>query len=262
MNRKYFPFILVFLILLTACSPAATVESGAETPLPALSSTPDLCSTEKLPEEVAKVNKLMREFDDYSSLASNTPQGQLINIIPDMQRILRDTEDLQVPVCLQTLKNLGMAHMDLVIQILMAFLNSSNAQADTEAINAGIAQARDLHTKYDVEVARLLGITLVAPPTVPAGTTPEANVIPPTAVTAIAYVSNPGPSGVNLRSSPGLNAPEAGMLNVQTSTAAIGKSADAQWIKVEVPGQPGQTAWVFATLVQLSIPIEQLPVIE
>lgn len=262
MNRKHFPFILVLVILLTACSPVATVESTAETPLPALSSTPDLCSAEKLPEEVAKVNKLMREFDDYSSLASNTPQAQLINIIPDMQRILRDVEDLQVPACLQTLKNLELAHMDLVIQILMAFLNSSSAQANTEAINAGIAQARDLHTKYDLEVARLLGITLVAPPTVPAGTTPEANVIPPTAVTAIAYVSNPGPSGVNLRSSPGLNAPETGMLDVQSSTAAIGKSADAQWIKVEIPGQPGQTAWVFASLVQLSIPIEQLPITE
>lgn len=260
MKRMIFPSILILSMLLASCGTATT--PMATEPAGVVTVTPDLCSAANLPAEVAKVNKLMREFDDYSSLASNTPQGQLINIIPDMQRILRDAEDLQVPTCLQTLKNLELAHMDLVVQILMAFLNSSNVQADTEAINAGIAQARDLHTKYDVEVARLLGITLVAPPTVPAGTTPEANVIPPTAVTAIAYVSNPGPSGVNLRSSPGLNAPEAGMLDVQSSTAAIGKSADAQWIKVEIPGQPGQTAWVFASLVQLSIPIEQLPVTE
>ena len=220
--------------------------------------TPDLCSSENLPYEAAKTNKLMREFDDYSALASSTPQSQLVVLIPEMQRILRETEDLPVPACMQSLKNLQMAHMNLVIQTLMAFMNNT----DVQLINAGIAQARELHGKYDVELARLLGITLAPQPTsLPRPTaTPAANVVPSPA-TQMAMVTNPGPNGVNLRSAPGLNAPESGMLNAQTSTAALGRSADDQWILVEIPVQPGQTAWVYATLVQLSVPIAQLPVV-
>jgi hypothetical protein len=256
MKRIIFLSVLILSILLAACGKA----TPTSIPTQAVTVTPDLCSSTNLPGEVAKANKLMREFDDYSALASNTQQAQLINLIPEMQRVLRDTEDLQVPVCLQTLKKLEMAHMNLVIQVLMAFMSSTNS--DVQAINAGIAQARDLHAKYDVEMARLLGITLVAPPTVtPGAATPEANVIP-TATVAVAFVTNPGLTGINLRSSPSLNAPEAGLLDVQVSTAAIGKSADAQWIKVEIPSQPGQTAWVFASLVQLSVSIDQLPVAE
>jgi hypothetical protein len=265
MKRIFFPSILIFSVFLAACgTPGATEVATQATQASAnvFTVTPDLCSAENLPDEVSRVNKLMREFDDYSSLASNTPQAQLINLIPDMQRILRDAEDLQVPTCLQTLKKLELAHMNLVIQILMAFLNSASAQVDTQTINAGIAQARELHAKYDIEMARLLGITLVVPPTATPGGTPDANAVPSATAAAIAYVTNASASGVNLRAAPGLDAAEAGVLTAATSTAALGKSADAQWIKVEIPGQPGQTAWVFASLVQLSVPIEQLPVTE
>jgi hypothetical protein len=256
MKRIFFFSILILSVLLTACGAGESTEVPTEAVVVA-TSTPDLCSAENLPAEVAKVNDLMREFDDYSSLASNTQQSQLIQLIPDMQRILRDAEDLQVPPCLVTLKKLELAHMNLVIQTLMAFMNS----ADVQMINAGIAQARELHQKYDLEIARLLGITLVVPPTRTPGAAPEANAtVPPTAL--VVFVTNPGPTGINLRTAPGLNAPEAGLLDVQVSTAALGKSADGQWIKVEVPGQPGQTAWVFASLVQLSVPIDQLPVTE
>ncbi len=253
MKRMIFLSILVLSTLLASCGTAATATNTQ--PTGAVTVTPDLCSAANLPGEVVKVNKLMREFDDYSSLASNTPQAQLINLIPDMQRILRDTEDLEVPACLKKLKEYGIAHMNLVVQVLIAFLNTTSA--DTQTINSGIEKARELHARYDIEMARLLGITLVAPRT----KTPAAAVTP-AANAAIAYVTNSGSAGINLRTSPALDAPEAGQLSAQSTTAAIGKSADAQWIKVELPGQPGQTAWVFASLVQLSVPIEQLPVTE
>ena len=103
----------------------------------------------------------MREFDDYSTLASSTPNAQMMNLIPDMQRIRREAEDQEIPACLSTLKQIQLAHMNTVLQTLLAFVG----QADANTINAGIAQARDLHTKYDVEIARLLGITLPPPPT-------------------------------------------------------------------------------------------------
>jgi hypothetical protein len=243
MKRTFVLLAIVFSLLLAACGQEAT---------------PDPCSPENLPLEAAKVNKLMREFDDYSALASNTLQNQLVVLIPEMQRILREAEDLPVPACLETLKDLQMAHMNLVIQTLMAFMNNT----DVQLINAGITQARELHGKYDVEMARLLGVTLAPQPTsLPRPTaTPAANVVPSPA-TQVAMVTNAGLSGINLRSAPGLNAPESGILNAQTSTTALGRSADDQWILVEIPAQPGLTAWVYAALVQLSVPIAQLPVV-
>jgi len=51
-------------------------------------------------------------------------------------------------------------------------------------------------------------------------------------------------------------------LEVQASMNALGKSADGQWVKVENPAQPGQVAWVYTPLIQLSVPIEQLQVVQ
>jgi len=99
----------------------------------------------------------MREFDDYSEIASNTPQAQLVVLIPEMQRILREAEDQSVPACLQTLKELQLTHMNIVVQTLMAFMSS----ADLNAVNQGITASRDLHNQYDIEMARLLGVTVV-----------------------------------------------------------------------------------------------------
>jgi hypothetical protein len=257
MKRILILLIFTISFLLAACSWAGT---PAATETRTITATPDLCAPENLPAEVAKVNKLMREFDDYSSLASNTPQSQLVILIPEMQRILRDAEDQAVPACLTNLKKMQLAHMNIVVQTLMAFMNST----DVNVVNAGIAQARQLHAQYDIEMASLLGTTLVAPPSpTPGAATPEANSTPaPTAIVQpAALVINPGPNSVNMRSAPSLDAPGSGALEAQASATAIGKSADEQWIQVEIPGQPGQTAWVFASLVQLSVPIAQLPVV-
>jgi hypothetical protein len=253
--------ILLLCLTLAACGKIATITP--EVVAPVFTSTPDLCSSENLPTEVAKVNKLTREFDDYSALASNTPQSQLIQVIPDMQRVLRDAEDQTVPACLTDLKKLQLAHMGLVVQILMGFMNTTDA-AGVDKINSGIAQARKLHGQYDLEMARLLGITLVAPPTLTPGAeaTPAANVATTVPTTTSGFtVTNPGPARVNLRSAPDLNALEAGLIEVQGTTSALARTADNQWIQVQIPDQPGQTAWVYAILVQLSVPIEQLPVI-
>ena len=159
MKKTLITLSLILALFLAACGTGTTPAAIEETP--ASTSTPDPCSKENLPDEAAKVNKLMREFDDYSNLASNTPQAQLVTVIPDLQRVLRDAEDQAFPACLETLKKLQLVHMNIVVQTLMAFLNSS----DVSVINTGITQARDSHNQYDVEMARLLGVTLVPQPT-------------------------------------------------------------------------------------------------
>jgi hypothetical protein len=260
MKRILFLSVLFLSILLSACGTAKATTT--DTPAaPVLTSTPDLCTSANLPVEAAKVHKLTREFDDYAALASNTPQAQLLQVIPDMQRVLRDAEDQPVPACLVNLKKLQLADMNTVVQTLMGFMNTSAKDpAGVNQVNAGIAQARNLHGQYDVELARLLGITLVAPATTTPGaaTTPE---VVATHSAPAATITNLGAAAVNLRAAPDVNAPSVAILGSQISTTALGKTADDQWIQVQVPDKPGQTAWVFAQLVQLSVPISSLPVV-
>jgi len=251
MKQKILFVVLIILALNSACGANETLEPTL-TPVP--TSTPDPCSATNLPGEVKLLNNLMREFDDYSALASKTPQDQVIQLIPDMQRVLRESEDLQVPPCLTTLKKLQLAHMNLVIQTLVAFINS----ADPQLINTGINQSRELHREYDLEVARLLGITLVVPTVAdtPVGNSTPVQTEPPVIVT------NLGPSFIYLRITPEFDGLGAGTLSAGATAVAVGRTEDAQWIKVEIPNQPGQTAWVYAPLVQISVPVEQLPVSE
>lgn len=156
--RTVLPAILG-ITLLVACG-----GSGGETPTETATQTPDPCNEANLPAGVEKVHKHMREFDDYAALASNTPQAQLVQVIPELQRVLREAEDEKVPACLAGLKTLQLKHMQAVVQTLLAFMGN----ADVNLVNQGIAQARELHAQYDVEMARLLGVTLTVVTPTPA----------------------------------------------------------------------------------------------
>jgi hypothetical protein len=245
MKNKIVLPVLFFVILLSACggekTAATEVAASAD---PVISATPDPCSEAALPGEVEKINNLMREFDDYSRLASSAPQGQLIQVIPPMQEVRRRAESQDAPVCLLGLKRLQVAHMNTVIETLMVFM--ANPQA--EDINRGITQARELHLKYDIEIARLLGITVAASPTnMPVATTSAAQTQP----TGLS-VLNPGPDEVTLFAAPEDDAGGVAVLAAGAVTTAFGRTEDGLWLQVEVPGQPGQKAWVSASLVQVS----------
>lgn len=247
-------FVLFIFTILVACGNAESIST--QTPSASIQEiipTIDLCVEPALSEEIAKVNKLMREFDDYSTLASNTPQAQLVVVIPELQRVLREAQDQSVPSCLENLKTLQVQHMQIVVQTLLAFMGNS---VNTELVNTGISQARDLHLQYDVEMARLLGITLQAP-TIPPPT--DASVPTPT-ITPIT-LTNPGPNEINLWSAPDFNAPVTGAMPAQVTVIALGRTADNLWIQVEIPNQPAVTAWVIASVAQLSVPIDQLPIV-
>jgi len=253
-NKNLIILALLSIILLAACG-AKTATQPAEAAAPAVTSTPDPCSKENLPGEVTKINDLMREFDDYSRLASSTPQAQLVQIIPPMQEVRRRVQSQETPKCLMDLKVLQINHMSIVIETLMAFMSNS----DSQKINQGISQARELRMKYDVEIARLLGLTLVVPPSpMPIigtpGTPAPSNAIPPSGL----YIINPGPAEAILRATPDVSAGGVATLAAGFTAVAFGKTADGLWIQVEVPGQPGQKAWVSASLVQVS---GQLPVV-
>jgi hypothetical protein len=134
-----------------------------------MSTTPDPCGPGQIEAEVQNVQKHMREFDDASILASNMPREQLSTSIADLQRIRREAEDEQVPPCLINLQQYQVDHMNTVINTLIAFVGG----ADQKSLEQGIALARQQHDQYLLELARLLGLTVVPATEATAGTPTE-----------------------------------------------------------------------------------------
>jgi hypothetical protein len=162
MKNLFSQIAVILAMLLTACGnqpvvvPTLTVSVLIEpTILPTSTSTPDLCVAGNLEVSIKAVNDLMREFDDTSQLASNLSKEQVPNSITEMQRIRRAAEDQMVPACLISLKKHQVSRMNSVINTMLAFVGG----ADSNTLNAGLAQARQEHDLYTLEIARLLGIT-------------------------------------------------------------------------------------------------------
>lgn len=208
MKKEILPFVLsmlVFVIVLSGCggnvpatstqqeqatAPAATEASTQETVSTEAapgSGTPDLCVSPQLEVEAQKVQKHMREFDDASILASSVPQAQLSTSIADLQRIRREADDEAVPSCLVDLKGYQLSHMNSVINTLLAFMRAKEplsidcvdiqANTEEEAVCQNIALARQQHDQYLVELARVLGLTVV-PATPGTAPTPAETVTP------------------------------------------------------------------------------------
>ena len=156
MKKAFLHVVSLLLLFASACGaqPAATQTDTLSTPT--TNAAEDPCSTQNIPVTVQPVNDLMREFDDAAQLASNLPAQELPDVISDLQRIRRNAEDLKIPACLGTLKTHLVNHMNLMIQTLLAFVGG----ADQEALSNGLAQARQAHDLYSLEIVRLLGVTL------------------------------------------------------------------------------------------------------
>jgi hypothetical protein len=168
----FFSLISMMAIFLNACAPpvaAPEIQYVVVTATAALATnTPDPCGPDSIESEVQKVHAYMREFDDASSLAASRPQGELGDAIAELQRIRRETEDQPTPPCLTDLRTYQVSHMNAVINTLVSFMGG----ADQVTVDQGIAQSRDLHDKYTIELARLLGLT-VEPASVAPSQTPS-----------------------------------------------------------------------------------------
>jgi hypothetical protein len=99
----------------------------------------------------------MREFDDASILAANVTRDKVSDAIANLQRIRREAEDQAIPSCLAKLKTYQIAHMNTVIQTLIAFMSNG----DQKSIDQGISVARQQHDQYTIELAKVLGLPIV-----------------------------------------------------------------------------------------------------
>ncbi|HZM20207.1 MAG TPA: hypothetical protein VFC02_00620 [Anaerolineales bacterium] len=158
----FLPSTLVLTVLIGGCgnvqTPFPTATEQPATSTPTITITPDLCASENIQAEVDKVHRHMREFDDASILASSTPRDQLSGAVADLQKIRREAEDEKIPSCLADLKKYQIQHMNSVIDTLIAFIGGNSDQA---VLDLGISLARQQHDQYTLELARILGITIV-----------------------------------------------------------------------------------------------------
>ena len=250
-------FILLCALTLSACGPSApqaaadSVQPSAPSEAPvnnaplAATQTIDPCQPEYARVLAQRMHNHMREFDDASTLAAALTTTQLPGAIADLQRIRRPAQDEPVPsACLGKLKDLQVAHMNKVIDTLLALLNGAQA-AD---LQTGINDARGLHDAYTLEFASIMGLTVVTPPS----STPA----PVSAVT----VSNPGPSSVNLRATPDLNGVIVGSFVVNASATVLAQSVDGKWAQIEIPEKLGEKAWMLLQPVTLSGALDGIPV--
>jgi hypothetical protein len=154
--KKFILYLFSLLLLITSACGGQPIATQPEALVTSTTTTDDPCSSQNLPTTVQGLNDLMREFDDASQLASNTPAQQLPDVISNLQRIRREAEDTQIPSCLGELKTHQLNHMNLMIQTLIAFVGG----ASKEQLNTGLENARKEHDFYSLEIVRLLGITL------------------------------------------------------------------------------------------------------
>jgi hypothetical protein len=154
--KKFILYLFPLFLLITSACGSQPIVTQPEALAASTTTTDDPCSSQNLPTTVQGLNDLMREFDEASQLASNTPAQQLPEVISNLQRIRRGAEDTQIPACLGELKTHQLNHMNLMIQTLIAFVGG----ASKEELNAGLENARKEHDLYSLEIVRLLGITL------------------------------------------------------------------------------------------------------
>ena len=65
--------------------------------------------------------------------------------------------------------------------------------------------------------------------------------------------------GANLRTGPGTDFPVVAGLYQDESAALLGRNQTGDWLQIQLPDGP---AWIFAPLVQTTVPIAELPLID
>lgn len=268
-NRVIIGVVLLLSLFLASCSaqpisqvPAAQVtQTLLEISTPEPSATPDLCAPNRIVGEVKKVNDVMRKFDDIMYVANLTQQANLAPLLLELQTARRESEDLQVPVCLQSLQISAVNYMNGSISYLAHFMGG----VEKNTINSEIATTQQLRIMYESELARLLGATYV-PPVIPtAAPTESATVAAPDAgdipAGPAAEVKNTGETSVNLRNAPTFDeiSRVIGYLQLGQTARAIARDPSSQWVLIEYQWGTNTMAWVYAPKVELSVPIDQLP---
>jgi len=244
------------------------MQSSPTSPLPqptaAPSSTPDMCAPTNICNEVKKVHDLMHKFDDTIFVASLTPQQQLPQIVLLLQDERRQTETLDIAVCVGTLHLAAVNYQNAAITYLAHFMGGS----PRDQINSEMTDSQNLRKIYDVELSRLMGAPYVPPltstplPTKPTDQpTSTETVVTPGGAPGDTYVTNNGIIPANLRDMPSTDGKKIGELQVGERARVLARTPIGDWILIEYKSVPNKLAWVFTNIVLLNVDISKVPII-
>ena len=116
-----------------------------------------------------------------------------------------------------------------------------------------IAEASKPQESLATVAARLTATRTVDSPS--AAATPQPDTAPAITGPSVTVVVE----GANVRSGPGTDFPVVGGLYQNESAALLGRNQTGDWLQIELPNGP---AWIFAPLVQTTVPIPELPIAE
>jgi hypothetical protein len=267
-NDSVMIVFLAFLIslLFGGCRPGETNQPSIDDP----------CAPEHIAETIKPFDSTMRAFEDTTAIAYNMPRPQVSEQIAVLQGYRREVLDEQAPPCLVGLKEAEVAYMDSVINTLLVFLEGAPGEITTE----GVQSSEQLKSIYVEALENLMDITVTPQPT-QMRWTPQAFVVPteaipvtgvtetsvtdagpnitPTLFSTLAGVINPG--GANVRLGPSMDDEFPVVVPEGEQVEIVGRTEDGEWFLVLESEMPDEIGWVYASLVELEIPVEQIPVV-
>jgi len=257
---------VVILFIISGCQSPVESES--------IATVVDPCAPEQLRSTAKPLDTIQRAFDDAVQVAANVQLDEIQEHIAILQSYRRQVADLDVPVCMEALKNKEVDYMNSMINAFIAFQEG----APTEVINAALDHALNLQASYDEELSGLLGATLTPRPTA-IQWTPEAIELPtevvvatstpqqasesnatPAPFTSMAVVINP--PGANIHLDPNLFSSYPVIVSAGEKVLVVARSEDGEWLLILHDDMPESYGWVFAPLVELQVPLDEIPVAE
>jgi hypothetical protein len=114
------------------------------------------CGVQRVTEAVEQMQVKADEFDDALTVASSTARISLSGPVAQLQTIRRETDNIAVPACLQTAKNLTVSGMQSYIDSLISFMG----EVDDFTVNAQMTQGNNYLSQA---VAELEDVSVCAP---------------------------------------------------------------------------------------------------
>jgi len=252
-----FLFALLGLILLVSNGCSATAATALQaTMIP--SSSPvaaDACGAENIRTNIQPISDILFAFDDTNYLSNFTQQALLYAPLMEMQAQRRQLDKLTVTPCLEELKQTTHDYMNAVIDYLAYFMGNLKKEVWEPRQKA----SQSFRQEIDAQYIKLMGASLQSSqmnlPTPTSEKNKTTALATQTASISIA-VKNSGASSVNIRKDPNSDGAIIGAFRQGDVLPGFGKSADGQWILVNLNNQFG---WVNTSLVELNMPIDAIP---
>ena len=106
------------------------------------------CDVNEVKEASARLIRQRNSYDHSYQFATSVSPTAIVRPVAELQQILMDTQDIPVPVCMQTAKEELVNYMGIVIHAFLAF----GAQEPESAVRDLIEQSNAHYNNFDREM--------------------------------------------------------------------------------------------------------------